>query len=494
MSEVDKFYNELSNYRAPEKKREFQAARQTRLEADWLTSGQKADAILRWNLKTMRERSQNLCRNNSYARGFIRDLKVNINGAFGIKLQMAIYKDALKKIPDLEANAAVEAAVERWGKKKNCTVTGQLSWKDVQDLFMESAARDGDIIVRKIKGFDNEFGFALQPLEGAYLNEDLNDKRSNGNIITMGVEKNSYGRPVAYWLRNVKQDDQYYSAASDSTRMPADDIIHSFIHEYPNQTRGAPWMMTAMLQLRMLGAYSEATTTGARTAASNMGFIIPPESAEWISDDKDAYGNLISEVSAGTLELLPKGADFKAFNPNQPNENQAEFTKTILREAAVGMGTGYNSLARDLEGVSYASLRSGNVQEHDLHRVFQQWEIQELHEQIIPDVIFCALLTKQINRPLSDYNYLNHPTYITRGFDWVDPSKDVQADIAAIEAGLMSRRIVCAKRGYDFFTVIDQLKEENDYAEMMGVSLTIEAPVENKDDDDDSEGKDEKDD
>ena len=54
---------------------------------------------------------------------------------------------------------------------------------------------------------------------------------------------------------------------------------------------------------------------------------------------------------------------------------------------------------------------------------------------------------------LSDYRSVR---FVAPGWQWVDPQNEVQADVAAIEAGLKSREEVVAGRGRD----IDELDEE----------------------------------
>ncbi|MBT6104614.1 MAG: phage portal protein [Verrucomicrobia bacterium] len=42
---------------------------------------------------------------------------------------------------------------------------------------------------------------------------------------------------------------------AERERIPASEIIHPFITDRIAQTRGTPWMVSAMTRLQMLGAY-----------------------------------------------------------------------------------------------------------------------------------------------------------------------------------------------------------------------------------------------
>ena len=54
----------------------------------------------------------------------------------------------------------IEREFANWGKA--CTVDGRLSWVDAQKLFVETVARDGECLIRLVRGYNNPFGFALQ--------------------------------------------------------------------------------------------------------------------------------------------------------------------------------------------------------------------------------------------------------------------------------------------------------------------------------------------
>ena len=61
----------------------------------------------------------------------------------------------------------------------------RLSWVDIQRLVIESVARDGEVLVVKVRNFDNPFGFAVQIIEADHLDEDFNLTLANGNRIIM---------------------------------------------------------------------------------------------------------------------------------------------------------------------------------------------------------------------------------------------------------------------------------------------------------------------
>ena len=168
-----------------------------------------------------------------------------------------------------------------------------------------------------------------------------NDDLPNGNVIRMGIELDRSGRAVAYWISTRHPGDLRFSAyaVGERERVPAEDIIHDFVQDRPEQIRGVPWMHAAMIRLNHLGAFDEAAIIAARIGAAKMGFWTSKDGdASALADDRDASGNLITEAEPGTFQMAPEGYEFSAFDPKYPEANHDAFTKACLRGIASGFG------------------------------------------------------------------------------------------------------------------------------------------------------------
>ena len=180
------------------RKRSYEASGVGRLLQNWTTAIKTPDEELRTSLRNLRARSRELAINNDYARKFFEMLKTNVIGANGIVLQSKAKR--LDGTFDRQDNERIEKAFKRWGRKEFASVTGKLSWIDIQRVVIETLARDGEILVRKLNHKDNPYQFTLQLIECDHLDEELNRDLRNGNTLRMGVELNEWGRPVNYWL------------------------------------------------------------------------------------------------------------------------------------------------------------------------------------------------------------------------------------------------------------------------------------------------------
>lgn len=450
--------------------RAYAAAAANRLVAGWITSPLSADADLRTSLRALRARSRELEQNNDYARKFLRMVERNVVGPHGIRLQnKAKQPDGSY---DKSANDKIEEGFDRWGRRGVCTVDGQLSFVDAQRLFIGSVARDGEAIVRIVRGFDNPFRIALQFIEADHLDEEYNREFPNGSCVRMGVEFDRWRRPVAYHLFTTHPGDYTYAHAGQQyDRVPAAEIIHGFLVHRPGQSRGVPWMHSAMTRLNQLGGYEEAELVAARVAACKMGAVFT-EDGSYTGDDEDASGQMLEDAEPGVFRVFPKGTKLETFDPEHPTTAFPFFMKVMLRGIASGLDVAYNSLASDLEGVNYSSIRSGVLEERDAWRVLQNWMAEAFCSRIYEPWLDMALLTQQVALPASKREKFAQPVWQPRGWDWVDPAKDQEANVAAVGAGLKTRAQILAEHGRDLEEVFAGLAEEQKLAKKYDLQLT----------------------
>lgn len=452
-------------------KRAYHAAKVSRLNTDWVTGATSANSEIKGSLKALRARARQLERDNDYARRYFKALENNVLGSNGVQLQ-AKAKD-IDGTSDTFANNAIERAWKKWGRMGNCTVTGKHSWHDVQRVVLRSVARDGSVLVRKVRGYDNAFRYALQILEADLLAHDMNgmDKKT-GNSIRMGVEQDKWEKPVAYHLHSSHEGDDFPLSDSRKTeRVPADEILHVYMSERPHQATGVPWLCSAMSRLNQLSAYEEAELISARIGASKMGFYVKGEGGEGYQGEEDASGNLITEAEPGSFEQLPAGLDFKTFDPQHPTGNYQHFIKACLRGVASGLGISYNSLASDLEGVNYSSIRAGLLEEREEWQSIQRWFITHLLDEVYADWLNYALLSGELQLPAGKYSKFRSVEWKARRWPWVDPLKDAQANILQISNGLKSRRQIVSEAGGDIEDTYNQIADDVALAEGKGISV-----------------------
>jgi len=470
---VKLFGFELKKATPQKQKRNFNAASTSNLYASWIPSNNTADIDIKKDLKSIRNRSRELMRNDDYAKKFKRMIKSNVVGSQGIKLQNQA-KDTNGNL-DKKANDIIETAWKKWCKKGNCDVTGKYSFIDIMKMVMGTLAEDGEVLIRKVKGFDNEFGFALQLLEADHLDEQYNDKDRN---ILMGIEYDKWNKPVAYHLHKTHPGNLTLSNRDvQRERIPADEINHLFLPLRISATRGVPWMHTAMTRMKMVNGYEEAELVGARLGASKAGFYTRNQADGEYGGDTVVGGTPVNEVTPGEFEILPEGWDFKSYDPQHPSTAFKDFMKVVLRGISSGLDVSYNTLANDLEGVNYSSLRSGVLEEREVWKDLQKWLAEHLLDDVFADWLDMALLTKTVPLPFFKYDKFNSPTWLPRGFAWVDPLKDMQSNILASKEGLKTHTQIASEMGQDIEELYQQLAKEKELRAKYGITTMSEAEL-----------------
>lgn len=473
---VRKLRPELRRHRH---RRNYTAAKNHRLLKDWPTTGGTADAEIYSALRPLRIRSRHLAKNNDYAKRFFNLLKTNVVGPKGIGLQ-ARSKDERGQLDEADNNH-LENEWKNWGKKGVCTVDGKLSFVDCQKLFMETVARDGEAIVRKIKNWPgNRFKFALQLIEPDFLDHELNKTLPGGNTIRLGVEFNKWRQPVAYHFKKQSAALNIFSESANVydryEGIPAGEIIHEFIIERIGQSRGVPWLHTAAKRLHMLGGYEEAEVVAARTAAAKMGFFKSDTGEEYVGDEEDPEDTTKAPVMNAepvTFEELPAGMDFVKWDPDHPTSAFEAFVLAILRGAAAGLNVSYVSLANDLRGVSYSSIRQGALDERDGWRTLQGWLIEHFLADIWENWLTMGLTSGALNLPPRKFEKFNSVIWQPRGWQWVDPKKDGESNERDVVNGFRSPQIIAGEQGHDLIEVYEQIAAAKELAEKYGLELSI---------------------
>lgn len=411
-------------------KRFFDAGESDRFTTGWGTQPLTADQIIERNQRALVARSREQATNNDYAKKFLRLCVNNIVGPTGVILQ-AKSKNR-KGVLDTASNEAIELAFGLWGQRKNCDIQGKKSWRGIQAACINSAASDGEFFVRMIWGSDaGPWGFSLQVIDPQRCPIDFKEEGlAGGAFIRQGIEFNRYGRPVAYYFDSQSGSADYYRCSGQSfTRVPADEILHGFIEDMTGQRRGVPWMSSCLTRLRHLNRMEDAALINARASANKSGFVTFAEGTGPSVDDSDEF---YVKTEPGEMTVLPEGAAVETLDMQYPNGEFAVFVKQMLRGAASGMNVNYNTLANDLEGVNFSSIRQGTLDEREHWKEVQEWFIENLHEPVFEAWLKRALLSGKIKAkgkplPAGQIDRFSMVAWQPRRWAWIDPSADATA-------------------------------------------------------------------
>jgi len=300
----------------------------------------------------------------------------------------------------------------------------------------------------------------LQLLQAEMLPFDKTETTPNGNVIRCGIEFDRIGRRVAYHFRRRHPGDSTDrgDVLPETTRVPADDVLHIYRPLDAGQIRGLPHVAPAMVRLFLLDQYDDAELDRKKTAAMFAGFITKAAPEEQlmgaVEDEEDGTG--IASLEPGTLQVLLPGEDVKFSSPADVGGGYEAFQYRTLLAISASLGLPYHLVTGDVRQANYSSLRAELV---EFRRRFSQLQHGVIAHQLCRPVwerwLETAVLAGALDLP--DMGAARAVHWIPPRWDWVDPLKDIQAQLLAIEAGLMSRRKAVEATGYD----IEEIDREN---------------------------------
>lgn len=464
----------------PARARSYAGALVNRLTSDWSAPSSSADTEINSSLRVLRNRSRQVMRDYDFAKSAKRSILSNVVGT-GVKLQMQVPMVRGAGKLHKGVNDEIETAWLEWCRKENCDVAGKLTFPQIERLVLSGVVESGEILVRRIN--TERFGksvypFALEVIEADQLADDHNGEAPGGNQIRMGVEVNKWGRPVAYWLYDYHPGDYQFSTRGkrELRRIPADEIRHIFIVDRPGQTRGVPWLHAGLNRVRHTQGFEEAEVIGNRIASCAMGVIETP-AGTYPEDGEDADGMPVIDMAPGSFERLAPGEQVKFHNPTKPSGNYDPFVRAQNRGLAAGLGTAYEDTTGDYSQSNYSSSRLALLNNRDNWRWLQGWLVSELHQWVFESWLEQAAAWGAINLP----DFRNTPERFTRatrwrprGWSWIDPSKEVDAAVKSVRAGMTTLTDVVAEQGGDLEELLKARAAEVALIKSYGLDVTTD--------------------
>jgi len=428
--------------------------RQTKL---WSTVTRDADADILPDLKTLRDRSRDLIRNNPIATGAMLTKKLNVVGS-GFKLNSQIDRDIVNMSDDQAE--AWEAKTERewrlFWESKECDIARTLTGQDITRMAYSQALENGDVFIilprQKLAFFP--YDLRLQVIEADRV---CNDNNAGDTLkLAGGVEKDDNGAPVAYHIMTAHPG----SIASDVKRwtwitVPAfasktglRNVIHLYAPIRPGQTRGVPDLAPIMEPLKQLDRYTEAELMAAVVAGMFTVFIESDSGGinldlSGIEDDTGSTTTEDYALGNGAIVGLAKGEKINVANPGRPNAVFDAFTQAILRQVGVALGLPFEILIKNFTA-SYSASQAAILEALKYYISERQWLIANFIQPIYEIWMYEAVAKGRIAAPGFFTDALIRQAYL--GAEWIGPArgmidetKEVEAAGKRLELGLTTR-------------------------------------------------------
>ena len=471
----------------PRRRRGYDAATSSRLTSNWSVSNSSADAALKGAIAPLRYKSRDLVRNSPFARQAVRAIESNTIGAHGIKLQAQVRQQRGKRL-DTKINNQIEQAWSNWKRYDSCHTAGRLCFTDIEKVIVRSLVTDGEIFVRFVrKPFGrSKIPFGLDLIEADQLDSEFTGRSSKKkNTWRMGIEQDSFGRAQNYaFLKKHPGDTPFGTPVGQREHMivPASEICHIFVSNRPSQSRGEPWLSSSILSLHHLAGFQEASVIRARAASSLMGFITSPEGE--LDQGGEVYDNeRVSQFEPGKFSYLQAGESVTVPDFDSPNSEFPEFMSAMLRSVASGCGISYESVSKDFSKTNYSSSRLSLLEDRNHYRSLQTYLIENFHSRVFDAWLEMATLSGALVLPSYDTEPERYRKvrWIPRGWDWIDPQKEIVAAKEAIKAGLKTQAQIVSENGGDLEELLPARQAEVEAAQQLGLVFDTDMSTYQKD-------------
>lgn len=446
------------------------ASKKSRMSG-WKTTNLSGDSALESGILELRNRSHDLIRNNPYARRAVSVITSNTIGT-GIVA-------SLKPINEVENDELQKQADNywmNWADTKAIDFEGRFDFYGMQSIVMRSIVSSGWVFVRRRRRAPTEanpLGLHIQILEADYLDLAKTMKNpENKNDIINGVEIDSDGVVVAYWLfpehpgaANKRSSYVGVKSVSTSNRLSAEDVKIVFKPDRPGQNIAAPWLSPIVVKVKDFEEYQDATLLRQKIAACYALFIIDsnPGGDSALVSSSDNQGEIPERVEPGMVEKLGQGQDVRFATPPGA-DGSGDFNKESLRAISIGLDIPYEALTGDLSNVNFSSGRMGWL---EFHRNIEQWRWNMIIPQFC-DVVWmwfkeaAAIAGKN---PIKDFKVEWTPP----AREMIDPNAETNATIAQVRGGFMTLSEAIRQRGLEPKKVFLERQKEHELMDKMGL-------------------------
>jgi lambda family phage portal protein len=411
-----KFAMQRQRYRATYMRvRSYEAAGRGHRTDHWNRSAGDANAAAQTGI-AVRYLGRDLLRNNGWAR---RGVQAIANHTVG--------KGIRPRVKGKRASALWES----WAKSTSADYRGRLTFYAMQRLVIRTIVVSGEVLVVRHTKLGGAVPLALEILEPDHIDTEKG---------TSGIEYDSEGRRVAYWLfpNHPGNIDGKYR---ESVRVSADDVLHVFLIERPGQDRGISWLASTVLKLNDLDDYEDAALIRQRVAACFAAFVTDPDGTADGLGVEPGDDDIADRLRPGQINYLEPGQSVDFASP--PDGGDMQLSTSTLRRIAASLGVSFEDLTADYSHVNFSSGRMGRIESWEN---VSEWQ----DDMLIP--LLCVPVWKwfaEAARIMQGAEGLSAPTWVARPMPMIDPDKEGLAIKRLVRAGVMTPNQMIQERGRD---------------------------------------------
>lgn len=389
-----------------------------------------------------------------------------------------------------------EAEFRLWAESKDCDALGVNNFYELEQLALMSWLMSGDVFAL-LKRYDptvlQPYTLRIHLIEADRISTpdrahypfgpDITngENENNHNKIYDGVEVNSNGKVVAYYISNnypnelIDREPQKWTrveAVGKLTGLP--NILQVFNAERPEQYRGVSYLAPIIEVALQERRYTEASLTAAIIQTYLTAWIIinspNPSDNPLNKEGEDPTPNVADDeqsMGPGNILHLQDGEDVRFGNPNIPVAGFLDFMKTLHTMVGAALEIPYDVLLKEFNA-SYSASKGALEEASQTITMRRSWFVADFCQPIYEVWLAEAVATGRINAPGFWSDPLLRKAWCGARWDGpsqihLDPLKEARAnEIQVRHAWKSNEQITREKYGGDWNVNKDVVRRENE--------------------------------
>lgn len=494
--------------------------------AGWLPVRSSPQSDIDVNLPMLRARSADAVMNIPLAASAINTSRTHVIGA-GLRLSPKPKYKILGVTPEQAEEWArtTREEFDLWADSKFCDLLRKNTFYDLQDIAYQCYMIDGDSFAAfKYRDSipDMPYRLRLQLFEASRICNPGHtgvqgspwcitaQNPDNGNRIINGVEVDSDGAVVAYWVCNRYPYDPTNMQAPKWARVEAfgrnltAPIMLQICHDdRPEEYRGVPYLAPVLEVLKQVCRFTDAELTAAiiksffsvffEESIPNSNNMFPLQETfgndEKISLEPDAF-----ELGSGTLNVLPAGYKVTTVDASRNLSTYEVFTNQLIKQIGSTLEQPYEVLVKAFNA-SYSASRAALLQAWAAYKIRRIWFVRDFNQPVYEAWLTEAVASGRVKAPGYFRDPLKRKAWSNA--EWygptmgsVDPVKDVKAAKLRVDYGFSTNEKEAAEMtGTAFAENIETLAQEKRLVQESALDLT--SKVDSREDNSSETGKEE---
>jgi lambda family phage portal protein len=467
--------NKLKKYQS-----NYTGASTRRSLRSWTPRSTSPNREIEFNRPALMHRSRDLFNNNPLGRGAIENLTSSTIGA-GLQLQSRIDREYLN-LSDAEAdswerNTHREFNILAMDDRIDCRHTS--NFYDLQELIFQNFLTSGEVFVLlpNRTEVNQPYNLRVNVIESELV-QTPSDMLGNKNIVN-GIEYDSFGSPIAYYILDRHPDDVIYGLASNQFKRVTAygksgrrNVLHIFKPERPGQSRGLPFLTPVINTIKQISKYSDSYiqkqivnslyTVFIRTDAG----LLPDTNLPMQDRLPTTDQNYEYELAPGAIIGLAPGEEIQTATPGGSDPAFDTFVMAQLKQIAIGINIPFEIFINHFQA-SYSASRGALLKFDKLikqKRFFLENHFcKPVYKEFLTEAIMKNRITAQ--RYFDDISYQS----AWLGSVWngstlgqIDPVKETSAYQMQVSSGFITRQDATSMlNGSDWESNMSQIKSEN---------------------------------